>query len=389
MPRRPRGSGSVVRDGAAWAIRYGPRKAKRYEGGFRTKAEAERRLVVLRSEDMNRRLGVAADPRQSPDLSTLADPWLKTRKVTHAAGAEDGSRWRKHLAPCFGHLRPSEVDDARIRAFVTAKRAELSPATIRVCVAILSSLLEELLERKLIQANPARQLPKSILRLMRSDHDPKTVPFIEKLDDVRRVFLGLYEDEPGLGVGYAIGSLAGLRTSEVFHLRWPSVDLAAQRIMVSEGGRVTTKDREPRPVPILDALLPVLEQWRLAHPGTGRVIPPLRCDGSKIDKGTPGPALQSVLVRLGLAREGLGWYEATRHTFASHWAMQGRPLRELQKILGHSSIAITERYAHLAPDYWAPGVHGALPVDLTPGGAVRTLGAPASEAKGRGRGRKT
>lgn len=175
-------------------------------------------------------------------------------------------------------------------------------------------------------------------------------------------------------VAFAIGALAGLRTGEVFLLRWQSVDLPARRILVSEGGsRATTKDREPRPVPILDPLLPVLQAWRLRHQGPGRVIPPLRSDGSKIDKGTPGPVLAGVLHDLDLERPGLGWYECTRHTFASHWAMAGRPLRELQKILGHSSIAITERYAHLAPDYWAPGVHAALRVDLTPGSALVSM----------------
>jgi integrase len=131
--------------------------------------------------------------------------------------------------------------------------------------------------------------------------------------------------------------------------------------------RGLTKDRDPRPIPILDPLLPVLEGWKLKSGGSGRVIPSLRSDGKKIDKSAPGASLRRVLRDLGLEREGLGRYEATRHTFASQWAMAGRPLRELQAILGHSSIAVTERYAHLAPGYWAPGVHSALAVDLAPG----------------------
>ena len=45
------------------------------------------------------------------------------------------------------------------------------------------------------------------------------------------------------------------------------------------------------------------------------MIPPLRCDGKKIDKNTPGTYLRAALKHLGLEREGLGWYEATGHTF--------------------------------------------------------------------------
>lgn len=40
-----------------------------------------------------------------------------------------------------------------------------------------------------------------------------------------------------------------------------------------------------------------------------------------------------------------------RHTFASHFVMKGGNIVALQKILGHSSLNITMRYSHLAPDY--------------------------------------
>jgi integrase len=94
-----------------------------------------------------------------------------------------------------------------------------------------------------------------LLRLVRPDHDPRTTPFVEKLSDVRRIFLAL--EEP-LNVAYAIGALAGLRTSKVFKLGWRSVDLDARQIVVTEGGskKGTTKARDPRPGRILDALLP-------------------------------------------------------------------------------------------------------------------------------------
>src|SRR2546428_2145130 len=77
---------------------------------------------------------------------------------------------------------------------------------------------------------------------------------------------------------------------------------------------------------------------------------PLRCDGEKIDKHTPGIYLRAALKQLGLTRAGLGWYEATRHTFASQWVMAGASIEKLKEILGHYSVVMTERYAHLRPD---------------------------------------
>jgi hypothetical protein len=69
------------------------------------------------------------------------------------------------------------VDAAALRAFVEGKLGELKPGTRRVVIAVLSSFYEDLLERGLASRNPARHMPKSLLRLLRSDHDPRTTPF--------------------------------------------------------------------------------------------------------------------------------------------------------------------------------------------------------------------
>ncbi|WNF47722.1 tyrosine-type recombinase/integrase [Pseudomonas sp. SG20056] len=58
-------------------------------------------------------------------------------------------------------------------------------------------------------------------------------------------------------------------------------------------------------------------------------------------------ALAKTTIQLpkGQAAHGL------RHTFASHFIQNGGNILTLQKILGHSSLAMTMRYAHLAPDH--------------------------------------
>ena len=46
-----------------------------------------------------------------------------------------------------------------------------------------------------------------------------------------------------------------------------------------------------------------------------------------------------------------------RHTFASHFIMSGGNILTLQKILGHTSLVMTVRYAHLAPDHLKDALH--------------------------------
>lgn len=382
--RRQWGKGSVYRTARGWGIRWREGGQRRRRAGFATKDDAERVLDAVLGRVALDDAGMPAEPVLLPVLSSLAEDWLERRKLTHRAGAEDGYRWKRHLAPYFGHLRPDEIDTARIRAFIVQKLATgANPATVRVYVAILSGLLNELVEQGKLERNPAVALPRSVRRLMRPTHDPRTTPFVERLADVRRIYLAL--EEP-LSIAYAIGALGGLRTGEVFALKWEHVDLLARRIHVRESVKGPLKDKDSRMVPILDALAPVLEAWKLKSGGKGRVIPPLRRDGKKIDKHTPGKRLAAALKKLGLAVPGFGlptpekkdqklWYWCTRHTFASHWVLQGRSIEKLSKILGHYSVVVTERYAHLRPDLFIDEERAALPVDLTPGEAKpRPLG---------------
>jgi site-specific recombinase XerD len=50
----------------------------------------------------------------------------------------------------------------------------------------------------------------------------------------------------------------------------------------------------------------------------------------------------------GLRVQGIGWH-VLRHTFCSHLAMRGAPAIAIKELAGHSSIAVTNRYMHLAP----------------------------------------
>ncbi|MBI2374252.1 MAG: tyrosine-type recombinase/integrase [Deltaproteobacteria bacterium] len=68
---------------------------------------------------------------------------------------------------------------------------------------------------------------------------------------------------------------------------------------------------------------------------------------------THSRVFQEVLHRVlecGEFEKGYITFHDLRHTFASHWMMNGGDLFKLQRILGHKSADMTQRYAHLAPD---------------------------------------
>lgn len=60
-----------------------------------------------------------------------------------------------------------------------------------------------------------------------------------------------------------------------------------------------------------------------------------------------------------------GWgYEATRHSFASQYVLNGGSIEKLKEILGHYSVTVTERYAHLKPELFSDRDLAVLDIDL-------------------------
>lgn len=119
----------------------------------------------------------------------------------------------------------------------------------------------------------------------------------------------------------------------------------AETVKVSQirNGRVSyynTKGGKPRPLPITREL----EKRLLAHAEENG-----REDG-RVFNGCYQAfcnALKRSKIKLPKGQAA----HVLRHTFASHFVMNGGNILALQRILGHSDIKMTLRYAHLAPDF--------------------------------------
>lgn len=74
-------------------------------------------------------------------------------------------------------------------------------------------------------------------------------------------------------------------------------------------------------------------------------------DGWPLTEGKMKQPLRRALNRAGISREEgwSGWHNL-RHTYASHLAMRGVPLKAIQELMGHVTIEMAERYALLTPD---------------------------------------
>jgi site-specific recombinase XerD len=132
---------------------------------------------------------------------------------------------------------------------------------------------------------------------------------------------------------------AGLRLSEVIHLRVQDIDATRMMIRVEQGkGR---KDRYTvLSAPLRDALR---AYWKVARP-RGWLFPARRGD-RPLDPSSLQKAYQLAKRRAGILKP--GGIHALRHAFATHLLEAGTDLHTIQRLLGHSSLTTTSRYWHL------------------------------------------
>lgn len=133
----------------------------------------------------------------------------------------------------------------------------------------------------------------------------------------------------------------GMRRGELFSLRWQDVDLAAGVVTVRAA---TAKSGQTRRIPLNKAAATVLSRWRARHPsGDGLVFP--GDEGKRLDN--INKSWRGVVKIAGVT--GFNFHDL-RHTFASRLVQAAVDLNTVRELLGHSEIAMTQRYAHLSPD---------------------------------------
>ena len=374
MPRRRKtrrayGSGSVYeKRPGAWVVAWREQGIRRYSDPFPSREVAEQVRAKMERDRRALATGLPLPADTFPTLGTLGDLWLERRKDTHRAYVDDKSRWHKHVRPALGHLRPAEVGHAEIRRFVEKKLADLGPQTVKHCIVLLSTLFTDLAERPTetgVTANPVRTLPRSTRRLYRPTHRPEDTPFLEQLFDAGRIMEQLAEPFRTM---YAVGLYGMLRTGEVIGLHAEDVNLDRRVIRVHQQvrfGKVgPPKDDETRIVPIQTALVPLLAARLLAVGGSGPLFPATTRRGGRAGRRPVYIQIHTLHDRFKAAATAAGredvlewdkpWYQATRHTGASHWVMTGGDIGTLAKVLGHSTTWVTEHYAHVTPGRFAP-----------------------------------
>ncbi len=313
---------AIKKTATGWQVdfRSDGRGSKRHRKSFPTKGEARRWERMIRER-------VRKDPTWQPaaterrQLNDLIQTWYDHHGV-HLRS--DQYRRLAALADHLGNPLAREVSGGMFASY-RRKRLEagITPKTLNIEHGYLRAMFNELIRLGLWdQENPLaglRQLRIPERELSYLDVDEIRL-LLEAVDKSTSPSLR-YVVRLCLATGARWGEAEGLKVSEI----------GAGIVQFTR-----TKTGRNRAVPVQPKLL---EAIREQAPKRGRVF-----------KGCYG-AFQSTVARCGLELPKGQLTHILRHTFASHFIMKGGNILVLQRILGHQSLNMTMRYAHLAPDH--------------------------------------
>ena len=140
----------------------------------------------------------------------------------------------------------------------------------------------------------------------------------------------------------------GARQQEIMGLRWGQIDLERRKATLED-----TKNGERRVLPLSGLALELLtERAKARHPDTDLVFPARRAPkpGQPWKPVELRAAFEVALRRAGI--EDFRWHDL-RHSAASYLAMNGASLAEIAEVLGHKTLAMVKRYAHLSDPHTA------------------------------------
>jgi integrase len=235
---------------------------------------------------------------------------------------------------------------------------EWSPATRNRYQAAFSLVFRVAVDNDRLTVNPAA-------RIKRKHENNDRIRFLSD-DEEKRLIAVIKRDWPHY-LPFVLFSLhTGLRFSEQAGLVWRDINLEQQMLTV-----VKSKPGKTRHLPLNQVAIDALSALKSPRKASAPVF--VNTEGNPVQSVRPwfDSAIESAKI------DAYTWH-CNRHTFASRLVMAGVDIRTVAYLMGHSTIQMTMRYAHLAPEHNRDAVNR-----LISSGGVVTKSATGGKSKRR------
>ena len=232
------------------------------------------------------------------------------------------------LKKFFGGRYLHEITPHLIEKFKAQRIKEVSPARVNRLLSTLKSIYSKaILWSKFTGINPVKQV-----KMFKENNT--VLRFLEK-EEIAKLLTNCNKQLRPIVI---IALNTGMRLGELLNLRWRDIDIKRGIIYIYD-----TKNGEKREVPINEQVKTALIRTR-KHPQCEHVF--------STPNGTPRKDIRTSFFTA-LRKSGIKSFRFhdLRHTFASHLVMSGVDLNTVRELLGHKSLKMTLRYAHLSPNH--------------------------------------
>lgn len=131
----------------------------------------------------------------------------------------------------------------------------------------------------------------------------------------------------------------GLRVSSVVNIKIKDIDFESQTLNVTH-----TKNRKPLIIPLNTQIIKILKEYLEQRGGQQEEVLFCTIWGKQMDRQSLGTAIRGYNKRRGVKTCGLHRF---RHTFVKKFVMNGGSVAVLQRLLGHSSLDMTQKYINI------------------------------------------
>ena len=248
----------------------------------------------------------------------------------------------KHIRPSFGKKLLTDINSEDLDAWMTRQLDDgYKPATINKHSSMLNRMLNIAVQWAYLDKNPFKGVV--IKKLPTGDHIQRFLTLAEiksLLSACKR------STHPYLHLFVKLLLLTGARKSELRLAKWTSIDEQKGELFVA-----VSKSGRSRTIVLSKKALAVLEQIRLRSDALGM---PITRDSWVFANPRTHLPYTSLHIAFFKARESAGLNSVRmhdlRHTYASLLINNGASIYEVQQLLGHYNISMTERYARLFPN---------------------------------------
>jgi len=287
-------------------------------------------------------------------VEAFAKNWHEKRKSNgkpFSSWSSDDGRLKKWVLPAFASRIMNKVTTKEWESFLDGLVADehVSPATRNRIRSLLTKMYNDGMRQELLSTNPVRIIPKLKESMDAWDYWSSTDDIINYLSEAKN-------ESDSFFLFASLSLNLGTRIGEILALDYSDVNLNHRRIQISkvfeEASRKVfhrTKGHKERWLGINDSLYDVINEHK-RRTKFNSSTDPLICNeqGARISEKTIRSIHFRVCKRAKVKEIRI---HDLRHTFASHYIMNGGSLAELQSLLGHSSPMMTLKYAHLTPGF--------------------------------------